>query len=206
MSRSERYIQPTEEELQRWQREKEVAARFENLREELLRKALKKVKKADLVEMTLRAAKHNKETEWLLEKKFGLEKPVDLIVHDICVAIDRATKVNKWELNYNFSFDWDAYDAVRHGLSELIRKDAIAEAKRLALDLMRKGSYQIECSDEGLMQDQIEACLRVVIEAVKESPDTREWAQEMIRADCVGFVCERELTALCRTSDGQRSM
>ena len=204
MSRSERYIPPTEEELQRWQREKEDAERFESLREELLRKALKKVKKADLVEMTLRAAKHNKETEWLLEKKFGLEKPVDLIVHDIGVAIDRATKVNERELNYNFSFDWDAYDAVRHGLSELIRKDAIAEAKRLALDLMRKGSYQIECSDEGLMQDQIEACLRVVIEAVKESPDTREWAQEMIRADCVGFVCERELAALAEFRTGSK--
>ena len=96
-------------------------------------------------------------------------------------------------LNYNFSYDWDAYEAIQHGLSQLIKKEALEEAKMLALVLMRKGSYQIECSDEGLMQDCIENCLRVVINAVRKLPDAAEWAREMLRTDRVGFICEKEL-------------
>ena len=38
----------------------------------------------------------------------------------------------------------------------------------LSLELMKQGSYQVEMSDEGLMTDDIEECLRVVVQALKK--------------------------------------
>ena len=38
----------------------------------------------------------------------------------------------------------------------------------LSLELMKQGSYQVEMSDEGLMTQDIEECLRVVLKALKK--------------------------------------
>ncbi len=100
------------------------------------------------------------------------------------------------EINYNFAFDQRAYDAVQRGLSQLVRKEGIEQAKALALKLMRKGSYQIECSDEGLMQEEIENCLRPVISAVAASSGDSEWGRQMLRCDRTSCICRRELTEL----------
>ena len=60
----------------------------------------------------------------------------------------------------------------------------LREAMALSLGLMKQGSYQVEMSDEGLMTDDIEACLRVVINALKKSHlppgDIIEWCVAMI--------------------------
>ena len=113
MSRSERYIPPSDEELQRLRLSIEAAKQFDHQREELHRTALKKFKRVDLVELTLRVAQQGKESQWTLEQEVGLEKPVDLLVHDVEVAIDQATQVDERQLNYNFEFSWRAYDAGR---------------------------------------------------------------------------------------------
>ena len=196
MSRSERYVPPSDAELQRMRQSIEAAKQFDHQREELVRRALTKLKKVDLVEVTLRVAREGKPSEWMLEQEVGLDKPVDLLVHDIDVAVDIATKVDGQRLNQNFEYDWRAYHAVKCGLSQLIQKDRIEEAKAIALKLMQKGSFQIECSDEGLMQEKIEKCLRPVIAAAAESSGGREWALEMLQHDRMRFLCERELTAL----------
>jgi len=196
MSRSERYIPPSEEHLKHLERASEAAEQFDRDRLELLRSTLKRIKKADLVELTLRISQEEKASQWKLENEIALDKPVGLLVHDIEVAIDIATKVDELRLNYNFDYDWRAYEAVRRGLSQLIQKKAIEEAKSLALKLMDKGSCQIECSDEGLMQEEIESCLQPVIAAVAESSASREWAREMLQHDRMGFVCRQELTEL----------
>jgi hypothetical protein len=39
----------------------------------------------------------------------------------------------------------------------------------LALDLMKRGSYQVEMGDEALMTEDIEDCLSVVLEALRKS-------------------------------------
>jgi hypothetical protein len=200
MSRSERYIAPSAKELERWRQAAAAAKQFDCEREELLRAALKKLKKADLVEVALRIAQQDKASQWLLEQEVGLDKPVNLLVHDIEVAIEVATRVDEARINYNFAFDRRAYEAVRHGLSQLIQKEKIEEAKGLALKLMRKGSYQIECSDEGLMQEEIETCLRPVISAVAASSGDRDWAREMLRGDGTGCICRQELTELADRS------
>lgn len=196
MSRSERYIAPSDEELRRLQESIEAAKQFDNQREQLLKAALNRCKKADLVRYALRIAQQDKGAEWILEQEIGLDKPIALLAHDIQIAVDLATKVDKRRPNCNFHYDWRAYEAIHHGLSQLVQKRAVEEAKLLALTLMEKGSYQIECSDEGLMHGEIEHCLRVVISAVAGSPSGREWALKMRQRDRTGFLCEQELIAL----------
>ena len=196
MSRSERYIPPSAEGLERLRQAQEAAEQFDRDRLELLRSTLKRTKKADLVELTLRISQEEKATQWKLENEITLDKPIGLLAHDIEAAINIATKVDELRLNYNFDYDWRAYEAVRRGLSQLIQKNAIEEVKNLALKLMDKGSHQIECSDEGLMQEEIESCLQPVIAAVAKLPDGRQWALEMLQHDRMRFLCEKELTEL----------
>ena len=55
-------------------------------------------------------------------------------------------------------------------------------------------------SDEGLMTDDIEACLMVVIKALKKcdlpAGESLAWCSAMLENDCVGFICQRELKSL----------
>ncbi len=200
MSRSERYIPPSAEELERMCQAEKAAEQFDRDRAELLRRELKRTKKADLIELTLRVAQEEKACEWTLEKQLDLDKPIDLLVHDIEAAIAIATKVDERQLNHNFDYDWRAYEAINRGLSRLIGKHALEEAKELALKLVDKGSYQMECSDEGMMKEEIESCLRVVISGVAGLPGGSEWALEMLYRDRSGFLCEQELRELAGAS------
>jgi hypothetical protein len=196
MSRSERYIPPTAEELARMQRAEEAARQFDQDRQTLLRVALVQSKKVDLIELLLRLAEEEKSCSWILERELDVDKPIALLVHDVEAAIKLATKVDELRLNYSFDHDWRAYEAIQFGLAQLIEKNALDEAKTLALKLMRAGSHQIECSDEGSMREEIENCLRLVIAAVAGASDARDWAQEMHSGDRVGFLCESELKEL----------
>jgi hypothetical protein len=71
---------------------------------------------------------------------------------------------------------------------------------KLSLELMDRGSYQVEMSDEGLMTEDIEQCLQGVIKALPKSELPPEeilaWRREMIGNDRVGFICDDELSAL----------
>ena len=88
------------------------------------------------------------------------------------------------------------YNAFTGGMEDRqIQKNAIDEARNVALKLMDKGSYQVECSDEGLMHEEVESCLRPVIAAAKSSGG-REWALKMLRRDRMGFLCKQELSEL----------
>ncbi len=72
MSRSERYIPPSDEELNRIQQARDAAEQFDRDRLELLRATLKRIKKADLVELTLRIAQEEKASEWMLENEIDI--------------------------------------------------------------------------------------------------------------------------------------
>jgi len=65
---------------------------------------------------------------------------------------------------------------------------------------MKEGSRQVEMSDEGLMTDDIEECLMVVIKALRKSnlPTDKAlvWCSKMLDADRVKFICDRELASL----------
>jgi hypothetical protein len=74
------------------------------------------------------------------------------------------------------------------------------EGMRASLELMRKASYEVELSDEGMMTAEIVECLQVVIPGLDKTELPRDelanWCTAMLRADRVEFLCDRELRAL----------
>ena len=165
---------------------------------ELIRSALSKCKKADLVDYLVEFSKEHLEVRRELEARLKIEKPVSLVVNDIESAIALATDFDERRMNYNFDYDHESYEAVEKGFKKLIEHGELEEAKRLSLELIKRGSYQVACSDEGLMTYEIEDCLKPVIKAVKRAggEQAKQWAAEMTRADEVGFICDEELEKL----------
>ena len=64
-------------------------------------------------------------------------------------------------------------------------------------------------SDAGLMTDDIEVCLMVVIQAVRKcdraAGKSIAWCRDMLEKDRVGFICEEELKALRHDLEASRS-
>ncbi|MCS7470032.1 hypothetical protein NZK35_25590 [Stieleria sp. ICT_E10.1] len=156
---------------------------------ELIRSAISKCKKAVLIDLLVEFAKQHLEVRRELEARLNIEKPVSLLLDDIETAIALATDFDERRMNYNFDYDHESYEAVEKGLKKLVQHEELEEAKRLSIELMKRGSYQVACSDEGLMSYEIEDCLKPVIKAVKRAggEQAKQWAAEMIRADEGGF-------------------
>lgn len=70
----------------------------------------------------------------------------------------------------------------------------------LALELMKQGSYQVEMSDEGLMSDDIEDCLSVILDALRRcdlpAAEVIVWCSAMLDNDRVGFIAREPLQSL----------
>jgi hypothetical protein len=103
-------------------------------------------------------------------------------------------------MNRNFDYDYEAYAEVKRNLSRLIDLGELRLAMELSLELMKQGSCQVEMSDEGLMTDDIEECLEVVVRALKKSnlppEEIAAWCKAMAKSDRVGFIYDRELEQL----------
>lgn len=167
---------------------------------EPLRKALTKRKKAELVEVLVDVARRDRQIRRQLESRFGVQRPVQDLVASTRYAIADATDFDEREMNYNFAYDHQAYQTVQRNLQRLVKEECFEQAMDLSLELMSKGSYQVEMSDEGMMTDELEACLKVVLEALQTSnvPPERQldWCDAMTKADRTQFVCDAELRAM----------
>lgn len=115
-------------------------------------------------------------------------------------AIADATDFDERDVNQNFDYDYDAYSEVKRNLAGLVDAGEMHLAMQLALELMKQGSYQVEMSDEGMMTEDIEDCLGVVITALKKSDlpaaDVLTWCSAITANDRVGFIAERQLQSL----------
>src|SRR5947209_14148837 len=103
-----------------------------------------------------------------LTARFDVATAPDDLVAATRQAIADATAFDKRDINRNFDFDSEPYGEVKRNLGRLIGSGQLRLAMPLALELMKRGSYQVEMSDEGLMTEDIEGCLNVVLEALKE--------------------------------------
>lgn len=197
MSRSERFIPPTREEIQRREEAEAQKREFESQRKTLIERTLRKRRKDDLVDILSKLCVANVKARWMVESALDLRKPVDLILHDLRQAIELATKVDERRMNYNFPVDWDAYEVVKRLMKMLVSLDALDEAMDISIHFMEKASHQVECSDEGLMTEEIEEFLQPVLLAVENcDPSIRaSWAFRMRVADRVGFICEEKLSS-----------
>ena len=167
---------------------------------ERLRKALAKNTKAELVDILVELARDDRNLFRQLDARFKLEAPPEEIAVTIRSAIADATAFDERDINHNFNYDYAAYEAVKRNLSRLVESGQLPLAMELSLELMKKGSYQVEASDEGLMTDDIEECLAVVVQALKMSDlppsDVVAWCDKMLNADCIGCIYLDELRAL----------
>ena len=144
-----------------------------------------------------------------LDARFELETPPKELLAATRQAIADATDFDEREINYNFDYDYEAYTEVKRNLSRLIDQGHLRQAMELSLELMKEGSHQVEMSDEGLMTEDIEACLQVVVSALRKSDlppaEIVAWCKAMTKADSVGFIYDREIAALQKHADASQS-
>lgn len=165
-----------------------------------LRGALTRRKKAELVDLLLELAQGDKRILRQLTSRFDVATTPEDLVAATRQAIAEATDFDKREINRNFDYDYGAYEAVKRNLSRLVGSGQLRPAMELSLELMKQGSYQVEMSDEGLMSEDIEDCLSVVLRALTKcelpAADVRDWCSAMLDGDRVGFISQEPLQSL----------
>src|SRR5215470_3601610 len=124
-----------------------------------LRRALSRRKKAELVDTLLELAQADRGVLRQLSARLDVAAAPDALVAATHQAIADATAFDRRDINRNFAYDYEAYGEVKRNLGRLIGARQLRPAMQLALALMKQGSYQVEMSDEGLMTQDIEACL-----------------------------------------------
>jgi uncharacterized Zn finger protein len=165
-----------------------------------LREAPARRKKSELVDILIELAQADRGVLRQLSARFDVAPPPEELVTLTRQAISDATAFDERDINRNFDYDYDAYAEVKRHLGRLTASGQLRLAMQLALELMKRGSYQVEMSDEGLMSDDIEDCLRVVIESLSKSDvpanEVIAWCTAMLASDRVGFIAAKPLEAL----------
>ena len=168
-----------------------------------LRRALSGRKKAELVDTLLELAQADRGVLRQLTARFDVVAAPDELVAATHQAIADATAFDRRDINRNFAYDHKAYSEVKRNQGRLIDSGQLQPAMRLALELMKQGSYQVEMSDEGLMTQDIEDCLDVVLKALETcdlpAAEVIAWCSAMLDKDRVGFIAREPLESL-RTS------
>lgn len=165
-----------------------------------LRKALAHRTKGELIDALVEFAGSDPAVLRRMAAHFELQMPLKELLAATRQAVADATAFDERDANYNFNYDYEAYSTVQRNLRLLIERGELRAAMELSLELMDHGSYQVEASDEGLMTEDIEACLKPVIEALQKcdlpAVEMIAWCVAMLKRDRGGFICEQELQAL----------
>jgi len=173
-----------------------------------LRKALARRTKGELIDVLMEFATDDRAVLRRLAAHFELPTPPKELLGATRQAIANATAFDERDINHNFSYDHEAYGEVQQNLHRLIELGQLQPAMELSLELMAKGSYQVEMSDEGLMTDDIEACFRPLLKALHKcdlpAAEVIVWCAEMLKTDRVGFICDQELRALRQRLEASR--
>jgi hypothetical protein len=165
-----------------------------------LRHELTRRKKTELVDILVELAEADRGVLRQLTARVDGTMSPDELIAATRQAIADATHFDKRDINHNFAYDYQAYDEVKRNLGRLIASGQWKQALSLALELMESGSEQVGMSDEGLMTEDIEACLNVVIEALRKcdlpAAEVIAWCTAMRDADQVGFIANESLQSL----------
>jgi uncharacterized Zn finger protein len=165
-----------------------------------LRQALTRRKKAELVDVLMELAEADRGVLRQLTARFDVATAPDDLVAATRQAIADATDFDERDINRNFDYDDQAYSEVKRNLGRLIGSGQLRLAMPLALELMKRGSYQVEMSDEGLMTGDIEDCLNVVLEALRKcdlpAAEVIAWCSAMLENDRIGFIAREPLQSL----------
>jgi len=177
-----------------------------------LRKALAKRRKDELIDILVTIAREDRVVLRRLAAHFELQTPPKELLAATRQAMADATDFDERDINHNFSYDYEAYRQVQRNMHRLIEMEQLRpamEPMELSLELMGQGSYQVELSDEGLMADDIEACFRPVLKALRKcdlpAAEGIAWCAEMLKRDRVGCLCDQELRTLRQQFETSRS-
>ena len=165
-----------------------------------LRQALSRRKKTELVDVLVELAEADRGVFRQLTARFDVATTPGELVAATRLAIADATDFDERQINRNFDYDDEAYGEVKRNLSRLIDSGQLQLAMELSLELMKQGSYQVEMSDEGLMSEDIEDCLKVVLDAIRKcdlpAAEVIVWCSAMLESDRVGFIARESLESL----------
>jgi uncharacterized Zn finger protein len=165
-----------------------------------LRKALNARSKPELVNVLLELAQADRGVLRQLTARFDVVAAPKELVAATRRAIGDATDFDERDMNTNFDYDYEAYHEVKRNLARLIASGNLREAMTLSLELMKQASRQVEMSDEGMMTDDIEECLSVVLKELKKGDlpanDVIAWCSAMLTNDRVGFIAREPLQSL----------
>jgi hypothetical protein len=165
-----------------------------------LRQALARRKKTELVDLLVELAQADRGILRQLSARFDVGATPEELVAATRQAIDDATDFDEREIIYNFDYNDEAYREVKRNLDRLIGVGQLRLAMQLSLELMKQGSYQVEMSDEGLMTDDIEDCLSVVIKNLKKCDlppvEVVAWCSAMVANDRLGCIAREPLESL----------
>ena len=167
---------------------------------EALRQALSRRKKAELVDVLLELAQDDRGVRRQLTARFDVARAPAELIAATRQAIADATDFDMRDINRNFDYDYEAYGEVKRNLGRLIASGELRPALQLALELMKQGSHQVEMSDEGMMTEDIEDCLSVVLEALQTSDlaaaEIITWCSAMLDSDRVRCIARKSLQSL----------
>jgi uncharacterized Zn finger protein len=165
-----------------------------------LRQALAGRKKAELLDVLVELARADRGILRQLTARFDVATTPDELVTATRQAIADATDFDERQINRNFDYDYEAYGEVKRNLGRLIGSGHLRLAMELSLELMKQGSDQVEMSDEGLMTEDIEECLAVVLKALEKSDlpaaEVIAWCSAMLEEDRLGFIAREPLELL----------
>jgi hypothetical protein len=165
-----------------------------------LRQALSRRKKAELVDVLVELAGADRGVLRQLAARFDVAAAPTELVAATRQAIADATAFDEREINRNFDYDDEAYLEVKRNLGRLVASGQLRLAMELAVELMRQGSRQVEMSDEGMMSEDVEECLGVVLDALPKcdlpAADVIAWCSAMLDNDRVGFIAREPLQSL----------
>ena len=135
-----------------------------------------------------------------LTARLDVAATADELVAATRQATADATHFDQRDINHNFAYDYEAYSEVKRNLGRLIDAGHLGLAMQFALELMKQASHQVEMSDEGMMTDDIEECLSVVLKELKKcdlpANDVIAWCSAMLANDRVGFISRDPLQSL----------
>jgi len=165
-----------------------------------LRQALSRQRKAELVDALLELAQADRGVRRQLMARFDVPTAPEELIAATRQAIADATAFDERDINRNFDYDYEAYHAVKRNLSSLIASGQLRLAMQLSLELMGQASHQVEMSDEGMMTEDIEDCLSVVLKSLTQhdlpADEVIAWCSAMLEKDHVGFIARESLQSL----------
>jgi uncharacterized Zn finger protein len=165
-----------------------------------LRQCLTRRKKAELVDVLVELAEADRGILRQLTARFDVATTLEELATATRRAIADATGFDERQINRNFDYDAEAYSEVKRNLTRLIDLGPLQHAIELSLELMKQGSCQVEMSDEGLMAEDIDDCLSVVIAALRtcdlSASEVIAWCSTMLASDRVGFIARKPIEAL----------